>query len=636
MFKINFKDFNHIAIILLVLSISSVFFEIHNINKIFWLIFFSIVIFLKIFKITYKKILSSLLAFITVYIQLKLESYILSKEFFLNILVILLVLKYLELDIKQGNYFFNYICIFIAISSLIYGQDFISSFISTSIIIFSISHLYLLNQKEILKINFGNLTKLLSISLITIPFIIIIYLIFPRQEFSIDILPSQKNTMGIPDKIQLGTFDRVTNSSQKIFTYKNDFTIEEKFYFRVKIFDLLNDKKDWLSSNVKKNDNNYKNTYISFNENEQKYKGSLILEPNNKKWIPSLKNTRIVDNVTNFDDLNLVFKSNNKIINKEVYTSSYFPSRMDLGKNLQRHYTSLPNTINKELINWATTTYDNSKNNNDYINKVLAQFSGGEFYYSLKPANYGNNYSKFFLETKEGYCEYYAGALAILTRIVGVPSRIVSGFYGGEYNDYGKFFNFNQSDAHAWVEVWFKERGWIRIDPTSFIPNQNIKDSNNYFVRENSINEESNHLFSKTFRKIYNYARYLDYKWTNAFLEYDKKSRKNVLKKFLDKKYFVKLIKNVIIIILFLSLVILFYNIFFNKKILYSLLIYKLKKKGFEIKSFHTHQQIFKMIDLSEQKKLNDILNFYELNTFQYIHNNVLERLNVNLKILRY
>ena len=42
------------------------------------------------------------------------------------------------------------------------------------------------------------------------------------------------------------------------------------------------------------------------------------------------------------------------------------------------------------------------------------------------------------------------------------------------------------------------------------------------------------------------------------------------------------------------------------------------------------------MIDLSEQKKLNDILNFYELNTFQYIHNNVLERLNVNLKILRY
>jgi len=636
MFKINFQDFDHIAIILLGLSISSIFFEIDNINKIFWLISLSAVIVLKIFKITYIKILSSLLAFITVYFQLKLEAYILSKEFFLNILVILLILKYLELNNKQGHYFFNYICTFIAISSLIYGQDFISSFISASIIFFSICHLYLLNQKEILKINFGNLTKLLSISLITIPFIIIIYLIFPRQEFSIDILPSQKNTMGIPDKIQLGTFDRVTNSSQKIFTYKDDFTIEEKFYFRVKIFDLLTDKKDWLSSNVKKVDNNYKNTYISFNENEQKYKGILILEPNNKKWIPSLKNTRIIDNVTSFDDLNLVFKSNGKIINKEIYSSSYFPSKMDLGKDLQKHYTLLPNTINNELRNWAKTTFDNSKNNDDYINKVLAEFSGGEFYYSLKPANFGNNYSKFFLETKEGYCEYYAGTLAILTRIVGIPSRIVSGFYAGEYNDYGKFFNFNQSDAHAWVEVWFKEKGWIRIDPTAFIPNQNIKDSNNYFVRENSINQDANILFSKTFRKLYNYARYLDYKWTNTFLQYDNKSRKNVLKKFLDKKYFINLINSIITIILFLSIMILFYNIILNKKILYTLLKYKLKKRGFKIKPFHTHQQIFKMIDLSEQTKLKDIFNFYELNTFQYIDNNISKRFNINLKILTY
>jgi len=331
-----------------------------------------------------------------------------------------------------------------------------------------------------------------------------------------------------------------------------------------------------------------------------------------------------------------VFKSNNKIVNKEVYTSSYFPSRMNLGINLRRHYTLLPNTINSELINWAITVYDNSKNNDDYINKVLAEFSSGEFYYSLKPANYGNNYSKFFLETKEGYCEYYAGTLAILTRIVGIPSRIVSGFYAGEYNDYGKFFNFNQSDAHAWVEVWFEEKGWIRIDPTAFIPNQNIKDSNNYSVRNNSINEGANFIFSKTIRKIYNYARYLDYKWTNTFLQYDKKSRKNVLKKYLDKKYFVKLIKSIIIILIFLSFIILFYNILFNKKILYTLLIYKLKKKGFKIKPFHTHQQIFKMIDFTEQKKINNILNFYESNTFQYIHNNILERLNINLKILKY
>ena len=636
MFQFDLKNFNHVAIILFGLSVSSIFFEISNINKIFWIIAVLVVFIFKFTKIKYKKTLSSILALILIYIQLKLDNYILSKEFFLNILVILLILKYLELEKKQGHYFFNYISVFIAISSLIYGQDFISSFISSLIIIFSIAHLYLLNQTEILKINFKNLIKLSSISMITIPFIIVIYLIFPRQEISISLLPSQKNTMGIPDKIQLGTFDRVSNSSKKIFTYKDNFTIEENLYFRVKIFDILNNKKDWVSSKNKKLNEEYENNFIPLDESQEKYRGKLIIQPHNKKWLPSLKNTRIINNITDFDDLNLTFNSSSKIINKEAYTSTYFPSKMNLDNNLQKFYTLFPDTINDELITWAKETFYNSKDNEDYINKILNEFSNGEFYYSLKLKNIGNNYSKFFLKTKEGYCEYYAGTLAILTRIVGIPTRIVTGFYAGEYNAYGNFFNFNQSDAHAWVEVWFKNKGWIRIDPTAFIPKKNIRDSNNYFVNKNSTSQSANSLFSKSLRKIYNYARYLDYKWTNTFLQYDQKSRKNILNKFLDKHYFLKIIKNLIVSILFLSLIILTYNIFFNKKILYSLLLFKLKKKGLEIKPFHTHQQILKMMSLNNQKKLKDIFSFYELNTFQSSKNFILKRLNINLKILNY
>ena len=79
MFKIDFKDFNHIAIILLGLSISSIFFEINNMNKIFWVISLSIVIVFKISRMKSKKILSALLGFITIYVQFKLDAYIFSK-----------------------------------------------------------------------------------------------------------------------------------------------------------------------------------------------------------------------------------------------------------------------------------------------------------------------------------------------------------------------------------------------------------------------------------------------------------------------------------------------------------------------------------------------------------------------------
>ena len=636
MFKLNYKNFNHIAIILFNLSILSIFFEISNINKILWILAILIVLFFKLTKVKYKKILTALLAIILIYLQLKLDNYILSKEFFLNTLIILLVLKYLELENKQGHYFFNYTCIFIAIASLIYGQDLISSFTSTLIITFSILHLYLLNQTEILTINFKSLIKLLSLSMITIPFIIIIYLIFPRQEISIDILPSQKNTLGIPDKIQLGTFDRVSNSSKKIFTYKNDLAIKEKLYFRVKIFDILDNKKDWISSKNEKFSNKYKKKIIPLNGNQQKYKGILILEPHNKKWVPSLKNTKIIDNITKFNDLNLTFSSSSKIINKEVYTSTYFASKIHLKNDLQKFYTLLPNTLNNDLINWASQTFANSKDNEDYIKKILKKFSSGKYYYTLKPANIGNNYSKFFLETKEGYCEYYAGTLAILARIVGIPTRIIAGYYGGKYNEYGDFYSFTQSDAHAWIEIWNENKGWIRIDPTAYIPQQNIKDSNNsqFDNIQNSINNNS--FLFQTFNKIFNYARYLDYKWTNTFIQYNQNSRKILLKKFINKNYFFDNFKDMTLIVLGFIFIFLLYKILFNKKILYYLLIHKIKREGIAIESYHVHQDIFKMLNLSDQKKLNNIFQFYEKITFHNMETKIIERFLINIRILKY
>ncbi len=73
----------------------------------------------------------------------------------------------------------------------------------------------------------------------------------------------------------------------------------------------------------------------------------------------------------------------------------------------------------------------------------------------------------FLFDTKAGHCEYFATALAVLGREVGVPTRIVNGYYGAHYNALGDFYAVRQADAHSWVEVWFgPEAGWITFDPT--------------------------------------------------------------------------------------------------------------------------------------------------------------------------
>ncbi|MDQ6954735.1 MAG: DUF3488 and transglutaminase-like domain-containing protein [Mariprofundaceae bacterium] len=70
-----------------------------------------------------------------------------------------------------------------------------------------------------------------------------------------------------------------------------------------------------------------------------------------------------------------------------------------------------------------------------------------------------------FINNKRGHCELYASTLALAARTLGIPSRIVNGYYGGEWNDTGAFLMLRQQHAHSWVEVWLNHQ-WQRIDPT--------------------------------------------------------------------------------------------------------------------------------------------------------------------------
>lgn len=72
----------------------------------------------------------------------------------------------------------------------------------------------------------------------------------------------------------------------------------------------------------------------------------------------------------------------------------------------------------------------------------------------------------FLLERTAGHCEYFASAMVVLLRTIGIPARIVNGYAGGRRNEFGGFVELSNADAHAWVEVHFERAGWVRFDPT--------------------------------------------------------------------------------------------------------------------------------------------------------------------------
>jgi hypothetical protein len=72
----------------------------------------------------------------------------------------------------------------------------------------------------------------------------------------------------------------------------------------------------------------------------------------------------------------------------------------------------------------------------------------------------------FLFVRKEGYCEYFASAMAVMLRTLGIPARIATGFQSGYFNDVSGLYVVRASDAHAWVEGWIEGRGWTTFDPT--------------------------------------------------------------------------------------------------------------------------------------------------------------------------
>lgn len=72
----------------------------------------------------------------------------------------------------------------------------------------------------------------------------------------------------------------------------------------------------------------------------------------------------------------------------------------------------------------------------------------------------------FLFERKKGHCEYFASAMTVMLRAVGVPARLVNGFQSGTFNPISKLYVIRASDAHSWVEAYLAGRGWAIFDPT--------------------------------------------------------------------------------------------------------------------------------------------------------------------------
>ena len=159
-----------------------------------------------------------------------------------------------------------------------------------------------------------------------------------------------------------------------------------------------------------------------------------------------------------------------------VVSHPRFRLNSDLPGFWRNRYTDLPETGNQRTLQLARQMRDEAPDDEAFITDVLDKFTNEEFYYTLEPPALGSNpVDRFLFDTRRGFCEHYASAFAVMMRAVGIPSRVVLGYQGGEMNPMGAYMIVRQADAHAWTEVWLPGRGWYRIDPTAAVAPERIE-----------------------------------------------------------------------------------------------------------------------------------------------------------------
>ncbi len=134
-------------------------------------------------------------------------------------------------------------------------------------------------------------------------------------------------------------------------------------------------------------------------------------------------------------------------------------------------YLQLPPTLPrrvKELALELTREYDNVYDKAVALEKYLRQIPYNEDIEGPPRDRDGVDY--FLFDSREGYCDYYASAMAVMARAVGIPARIAVGYAGGESDEELNGYLVRRSNAHAWVEIYFPDYGWIEFEPTAGEP----------------------------------------------------------------------------------------------------------------------------------------------------------------------
>lgn len=396
---------------------------------------------------------------------------ILGLEGGLVLLVAAFSLKLIELKTKRDALVILYIGFLVVTTLYLYDNTFIWVSYSLLPIVALLAALIGLNQVRLAIQPWANVRLACVLLLQALPLMLILFFFFPRLEpFWSFPAPNKQQKTGITNKMTPGEMGNMARSSDlvaRVAFKDNNIPTRQQLYWRALALELYDGRtwtQAWDVTHQRRSSPRWQ--YVPNDGSKVEY--TVIMQPNSQHWLLALETPLDLPSDT-FRAVDFHLEHNNPISSVYSYQlTSWLNAKRELKftprANLNK---SLPNTDPKARALGEQLNKQYQGDAGQIVAALLKYFKEEPYYYTLDTPDLGaNSVDKFFFETKSGFCEHYAGATTFILRAAGVPARVVLGYQGGEVNTAGNFVQIRQFDAHAWVEYWESNKGWVRIDPT--------------------------------------------------------------------------------------------------------------------------------------------------------------------------
>jgi transglutaminase-like putative cysteine protease len=449
-----------------------------------------------------------------------------------TLLVLLGGLKLLEVNSERDYFISTYIGFLLILTNFFYTQTLPTSIYMAIAVIILIAALVSFNDRD-KTLNLQRRLRTASILFLqALPLMLLMFLLFPRISGPLWGIPKDalSGISGIDDEMSPGSISELILSDDIAFRVSFAENIPDKstLYWRGPVL-WYTDGYKWVPDRPKDSD-----TEIITRSDPVNY--TVTLEPTDKNWLFSLDVPREAPN-DSYLGHDMQLRTRKPVVRRIRYEMTSYPQYALLSNNQEDldNALQLPGNYHPKTIALARSWRQQGLDDMEIVQKALTLFNEESYYYTLIPPLFiDDSIDEFMFESKQGFCEHYAAAFTVLMRAAGIPTRVVTGYQGGTVNPVGQYLIVHQRDAHAWTEVWLgKDRGWVRIDPTSAVSPSRVTDGIESAIPDSLIRVPlgfyNNSFTRQIWERMSNTFDAINNRWNQWVLGYDRNRQRLLL-----------------------------------------------------------------------------------------------------------